>query len=131
MQGVAQQARRDLGMRLWRCVALALSTIAFAACAHHGLPDIGEEYGPAQLTVQNQYQLDYDVFVVTESGERWRLGTAPSMHTSTFEIPKAFVDGGSAHLHFLADPIGGTTPEEGEMVVVNPGDEIELTLAPY
>jgi hypothetical protein len=131
MQGVAQQAPRNAGARLWRCAALALITAALAACAHHGLPSIDEQYGPAQLTVENQYQLDYDIFVVTEAGQRWRLGTATGLHTSTFEIPKAFVDGGAAHLHFLADPIGGNTPEEGEMVVVNPGDEIQLTLAPY
>jgi hypothetical protein len=131
MQGVAQQATRSVGTWVRRCATLALSTAALVACAHHGLPDIGDEYGPAQLTVTNQYQLDYDVYVVTEAGQRWRLGLATGMHTSTFEIPKAFVDGGSAHLHFLADPVGGTNAEEGEMVVVNPGDEIELTLAPY
>jgi hypothetical protein len=131
MQGVAQQALRSAATRVWRYATLVLSTAALVACAHHGLPDTEEEYGPAQLTVQNQYQLDYDIFVVTEAGQKWRLGLATGNHTSTFEIPKAFVDGGSAHLHFLADPVGGTEPEEGEMVVVNPGDEIDLTLAPY
>lgn len=131
MQGVAQQALRSAGTRVWRYAVLVLGSAAFVGCAHHGLPEMDEEYGPAQLTVTNQYQLDYDIFVVTEAGQRWRLGLATGNHTSTFEIPKAFVDGGMAHLHFLADPVGGTQPEEGEMVVVNPGDEIELTLAPY
>jgi hypothetical protein len=131
MQGVAQQGPRSAGTQAWRCAALVLSTAALVACAHHGLPEADQEYGPAQLTVENQYQLDYDIFVVTEAGQRWRLGLATGNHTSTFEIPKAFVDGGAAHLHFLADPVGGTQPEEGEMVVVNPGDEIQLTLAPY
>jgi hypothetical protein len=90
-----------------------------------------EEYGPAQLTVENQETPDFDIYVVTDAGQRWRLGLATGLGTTTFEIPKSFVDGGAAHLHFVADPVGGTVPQVGEMVVVNPGDDIQLTIAPY
>jgi hypothetical protein len=90
-----------------------------------------EQAGPAELTVDNQEFPDADIFVVTEGGMRIRLGIATGHSVTSFEIPKSVVDGGAAHLYFIGDPIGGTTPEVGEMVIVNPGDEIELTLAPY
>lgn len=129
----ATQDRRKWGLTpaMRRCAAVVLILGASTACAHHISSDMDEDYGPAQLTVENQKPLDYDIYVVTDVGQSWRLGTATSLHTSTFEIPAAFVDGGAAHLHFLADPIGGDSAEVGEMVVVYPGDQIGLTIAPY
>ena len=112
--------------------ALLVATGAITACAgHHTNPEMEQQYGPAQLTVENQETPDFDIFVVTDAGQRWRLGLATGLGTTTFEIPKSFVDGGAAHLHFVADPVGGTAAEVGEMVVVNPGDDIQLTIAPY
>jgi len=111
--------------------ALATALIAPLACAHHSPSEMDEQYGPAQLTVENQEFPDFDIYVVTEAGMRLRLGLATGHATTSFEIPKTVVDGGAAHLSFIADPIGGVAPEVGEMVIVNPGDEIQLTLAPY
>jgi hypothetical protein len=111
---------------------LAAGTLAaIPACAHHAPQDTGEDFGPAQLTVENQEFPDFDIYVVTEAGMRLRLGLASGHATTTFDIPKTIVDGGAAHLHFIADPVGGQVPEVGEMVVVNPGDEVQLTIAPY
>ena len=132
MRGVAQWISRRAVAPAKCCAALALALAAGAACAgHHTAPEMEEQYGPAQLTVENQETPDFDIYVVTDAGMRFRLGMATGLGTSTFEIPKTFVDGGAAHLHFIADPIGGTVPEVGEMVVVNPGDDIQLTIAPY
>jgi hypothetical protein len=117
--------------RVGRVAAMGLLVVAPLACAHrHGL-DEGEQSGPAQLSVENQEFPDFDVFVVTDGGMRLRLGLATGHSTTTFEIPRSVVDGGSAHLHFIADPVGGQTPEVGELVIVNPGDQIQLTIAPY
>jgi len=102
-----------------------------AACAKHSPQEMAAQDGPAQLTVENQEFPDFDIYVVTEGGMRLRLGLATGHATTSFEIPRAVVDGGSAHLYFLADPVGGRVPEVGEMVIVNPGDEVQLTLAPY
>jgi len=119
-------------MRFTQIGAVAFVLLVPAACAHHPSPqDVGVTDGPAQLTVENQEFPDFDVYVVTEAGMQLRLGLATGHSTSTFEIPKAVVDGGAAHLHFIADPVGGQVPEVGEMIVVNPGDEVQLTIAPY
>ena len=123
---VPRGAKRAISQMLAACVLAALP-----ACAHHPAQDVGEDFGPAQLTVENQEFPDFDVYVVTEAGMRLRLGLATGHSTTTFDIPKTIVDGGAAHLHFIADPVGGQVPEVGEMVVVNPGDEIQLTIAPY
>jgi hypothetical protein len=111
--------------------AIACILLMPAACAHHSPTDMAMNDGPAQLTVDNQEFPDFDVYVVTEAGLQLRLGLATGHATSTFEIPKSMVDGGAAHLHFIADPVGGTAAEVGEMIVVNPGDDVELTIAPY
>jgi len=112
-------------------ILAAASLTALPACAHHAPQEVGEDFGPAQLTVENQEFPDFDIYVVTESGLRLRLGLATGHSTTTFDIPKTIVDGGAAHLHFIADPVAGQVPEVGEMVVVNPGDEVQLTIAPY
>jgi hypothetical protein len=114
-----------------RCTVAGLMMVAPVACAHHGPPELEEQRGPAQLTVENQEFPDFDIYVVTEGGLRLRLGLATGHATTTFEIPTTVVDGGAAHLHFIADPVAGQAAEVGEMVVVNPGDDIQLTLAPY
>jgi hypothetical protein len=126
-------ATRELGRaarRAGQIAAVALALMGPVACAHHG-PDEAEQVGPAQLSVENQEFLDFDVFVVTDAGMRLRLGLATGHSTTNLVIPRAVVDGGAAHLHFIADPVGGQAAEVGEMVVVNPGDLIELTIAPY
>jgi hypothetical protein len=122
---------RSAGARALRGAAMVAALVVPVACSHHSPPEMDEEFGPAQLTVENQEFPDFDIYVVTESGMRLRLGLASGHGTTTFEIPKAMVDGGAAHLHFIADPVGGQVPEVGEMVVVNPGDDIQLTIAPY
>ena len=132
MRGTAQRVSRTAVAGVGYLAALALAAGGITACAgHHQNPEMEEQYGPAQLTVENQETPDFDIYVVTDAGQRWRLGLATGLGTTTFEIPKAFVDGGAAHLHFVADPVGGTAAEVGEMVVVNPGDDIQLTIAPY
>lgn len=132
MRGTAQRVSRRAVARAEYWAALVLAACGIAACAsHHKNPEMEEQYGPAQLTVENQETPDFDIYVVTNAGQRWRLGLATGLGTTTFEIPKSFVDGGAAHLHFVADPVGGTAAEVGEMVVVNPGDDIQLTIAPY
>ena len=119
------------GARAGLTLAIVAALAAPLACSRHNPAEMDEAFGPAQLTVENQEFPDFDIYVVTEAGMRLRLGLATGHATTTFEIPKAVVDGGAAHLSFLADPVGGMTAEVGEMVIVNPGDEIQLTLAPY
>jgi hypothetical protein len=126
-------ATRGLGRAVCRVglmAAAALTLAAPVACAHHAGAE-EETVGPARLSVENQEFLDFDVFVVTDAGMRLRLGLATGHSTTDLEIPRAVVDGGAAHLHFIADPVGGNAAQVGEMVVVNPGDLIELTIAPY
>jgi hypothetical protein len=131
MRGVAQGKHSHPLTRAGRYAALALMVAGGGACSHHIASQMDEQDGPAQLTVDNQEFPDFDIFVVTEAGSRWRLGLATGNSVSTFEIPKAYVDGGAAHLHFIADPVGGQAAQVGEMVVVNPGDDVQLTIAPY
>ncbi|GEM_PF-1781157 len=117
------------GSMTWLAMALVGLPLV-VGCRRHG-PNEEIVAGPATLTVENQNFPDYDVYVITEAGQRLRLGIATGHSTATMEIPRSVVDGGSAHLHFLADPVGGRAAEVGEDVVVNPGDQIQLTIAPY
>ena len=114
--------------------ATVLGLLATSACSRHSVQEIESEAmlgGPATLVVENQEFPDFDIFVETEAGMKLRLGLATGHATTTFEIPKTVLDGGAAHLYFIADPVAGRAAEVGEMVVVNPGDEIGLTIAPY
>jgi hypothetical protein len=99
-------------------------------CAHNTPTPEGIR-GPADLTVENQDLLDYDIFVVTDAGMRLRLGMATAHGTTSMKVPESIVDGGAAHLYFEADPIGGFANQVGEEMVVYPGDQLGLTIAPY
>jgi len=115
-------------------IGALLTMLATTACSRHSVQEMESEAmlsGPATLVVENQEFPDFDIFVQTEAGMKFRLGLATGHATTTFEIPKTIIDGGSAHLYFIADPVAGRAAEVGEMVVVNPGDEIGLTIAPY
>lgn len=117
-------------MRAARSVVWLVAAVLIACATHNG-PVQDAVRGPADLAVENQDLLDYDIFVVTDAGMRLRLGMVVAHSKTSLKVPEAIVDGGAAHLYFEADPIGGFANQVGEEMVVYPGDQLGLTIAPY
>ena len=81
----------------------------------------------ATVKVENNGFLDADIFILPESGARFRLGTANGHSTTVLPIPPFAIPGLST-VRFLVDPIGGGRPTRSDQVTIEPGDEVTLVL---
>lgn len=81
------------------------------------------------LTVINQGFLDMDVFALPQDGPRVRIGTSNGNTTQHFDLPNYLVRT-SITMRFMMIPIGGNYAPRSQMIQVNPGDEVELTIPP-
>lgn len=82
--------------------------------------------GEVLVRVRNHNWADMTVYVV-RNGTRARLGTVTSMTESVFPVPRGF---GMAHadVQLLADPIGSNHGYRTDLILVSPGQTIDLTL---
>ena len=81
------------------------------------------------LTVINQAFLDMDVYALPQDGARIRIGTSTGNSTMHFDIP-SFLVRTSTTMRFLMVPIGGNYAPRSQLIQVNPGDEVDLTIPP-
>lgn len=123
-------------MRL-RSLALALSLVCLVGAGACSTSSSRGPNGaatavmpPTTLRVVNNGYLDMDVFAVRDAGQRIRLGTATGSSTTVLKIPADVLVGISTQLRFIADPIGGTRNSVSTSILVNPGDQVTLTIPP-
>jgi hypothetical protein len=132
--GNVQRAASGAARRVALCATwLVLLGAAPIACASSHHPSDNEPAVPGRghtrVRVENQRYLDMDIYAVYQS-QRIRLGTVSGGSSQVFELPRQFVNPGMP-IQFLASPIGGAAMPISEEVTVNPGDEINLVIAPY
>jgi hypothetical protein len=107
---------------------LAIFALALAAAACGGAKDVNGWASPGPpipatvVRVENNNWSDVNVYAV-RSGQRFRLGTVPSISERVFRLPAGFsIPGGEVEL--LVDPIGSSLTHSTGRIMFNPGDEI-------
>jgi hypothetical protein len=118
-----------------RQVSFGLALVAgmmVAACAPTISQGVGDELyeqvavGKTTLRVSNNSWADMNLFLLRGT-TRHRLGMVTSMNTTTFTIPEEALSAAS-DLRLYADPIGSIRGWSTQPLLVNPGQEISLTL---
>lgn len=130
---VSPRRGRTALTRMVTLVALTGALAAPVACMHRGErnpADDEQQAGPTTVQVVNQGFADMTIYVVSDAGQRIRLGLATGNSTQTFAIPRSMVNGGATPIRFLADPIGGTRSPVSDQLTVSPGDNVVLTIPP-
>lgn len=113
-----------------KLIGIAAVCAIFAACASlRGQKPINPR-DPTTVIVDNRAVLDMTVYIVRSSGERIRIGMAPSLAKTKLTIPAGIVSGATG-VRFLADPIGGSRGPVSEEITVLEGDEVTLMIPPY
>jgi hypothetical protein len=117
---------REEAMRIVATSRLAAGAILLAAiaCAPGNRTTRSSPRLGASVEVTNTSWYDVVVYSVG-SGPRWRLGMVGSLQTHTLRIPS-----NSLELRLLADPIGSAQVFLSDPIVVSPGQQVELTIAP-
>ena len=84
---------------------------------------------PVTLQVTNDNPQDVDVFVTSGSrSSRQRLGMVTSGQTQTFTVPSTVARASSFRL--IVHPIGGGGDYSTGALNINPGDQVDLHVAP-
>jgi len=91
--------------------------------------DQAEPIPKTHLTVTNQAFLDMDIYALPQDGARVRLGSVSGNSTEHLTIPDYLVRT-PITMRFLLIPIGGNYSPRSQLIQVNPGDEVELTIPP-
>lgn len=114
-----------------RVAPIVLLSLALAChSGRSGQPDDQAEPVPkTTLTVINQGFLDMDVYALPQDGARVRIGTSNGNTTQHFNLPTYLVRTPVA-MRFLMIPIGGNYAPRSQLIQVNPGDEVDLTIPP-
>lgn len=117
-------------MNIRRNLVIAAAALTATACAPaakqagSGAPS----RSTTTLIVMNNNWSDMAVYMV-RSSVRMRLGTVTAMGKGEFAIPNAYVAGVS-DLTVRADPLGSTDSYVSPPIMVFPGAQVELNLAP-
>jgi hypothetical protein len=114
-------------VRGWTIAAVAALTIDAAACATNHASGTASPRDVMIVTVNNSNYMDLDVFAV-RGRARARVGSVTGLSTATFRVPAEYAPDGN--LQLLIDPIGSNTTYTTETISVNPGQHVELTVAP-
>jgi hypothetical protein len=117
---------RSAVLRIMVLAAVVLS----GACASGR--STGELDGPdpadgALLQVRNQSTSDMRIYVVTEAGQRRRIGFVNGTSTATLRIPSIIV-GNGREIRFEADPMAGRATASSFSHYVRAGDTITITI---
>lgn len=113
-----------------RFISFAAICAIFAACASLGKQGPIAKGPDTTVVVDNRASLDMNIYIVRDGGQRIRLGTANALSTTKLTIPKGIILG-PTEVRFLADPIGSSHTPISEVITVNEGDEVGLTLPPF
>jgi hypothetical protein len=114
-------------VRDWIVAALAGLTIDAAACATNHASGAAMPREQMVVTVINSNYMDVDVYAV-RGRSRSRVGSVTGLSTATFNVPAEIAPDGN--LQLLIDPVGSSSTYTTETISVNPGQHVELTVAP-
>lgn len=112
-----------------KLISFAAICAIFAACASLGKQGPIAKGPDTIVVVDNRAFLDMNIYII-RGGQRIRLGTANALSTTKLTIPKGIILG-PTEVRFLADPIGSSHTPISEVITVNEGDEVGLTLPPF
>jgi hypothetical protein len=113
-------------------VATLVALIAtVAACSHNAKPgrDDNGLQPETRVRVENQAFLDMNVYVLSTTGGRTRLGTVTGNTTQEFVIP-AYIIGPANSIRMLTEPIGSSRAGVSSSLSVQPGQTVTLTIPP-
>lgn len=109
-----------------RSFALVLALALPAACSSPREPDTGATPMNVRTVVQVQNRNFYDMQIyAVRFGERQRLGLATGNQTTTFELPRNWLDTGGT-VQFVASPVGSDQVAWSQQLSVQPGDVVRL-----
>jgi len=112
--------------------AAGLVAAATAFGCSHGTRAVNEinmsSREPVTVQVTNSHVQDVNVFAVN-GGERLRLGLVTTGQTQNFQVPTSFTHGGT-DLQILVHPVGGGGDYLSGKLMVSPGEEVNLNVAP-
>jgi hypothetical protein len=99
-----------------------------AACAHYDAGSAGGELGSA-LFFTNESLDQADVYAVTMSGERIRIGTVQAGRTDTLLIPASITERGE-NVNVIARLVARSVVPQSGPLAIRPGDRLEMRLPP-
>jgi len=112
--------------------ALALLLLVGPACffGHKpaGRPAVDFREGEVALRVVNHTNLDVVIYLVHD-GVRTRVGSVTAASSTAFFLPVRSL-GQGREIRLFGDPIGERDHAETELIVVQPGQQVEWTLEP-
>lgn len=104
-------------------LVVVLSALGCALPGGRAAPESGptRASAPATIRVDNRSGFSLTVRVVTQDGNRRRLGTVGSFETAAFELPASVL---SAYTRFqlTADPTGSRVRYGSDPVIIRPGN---------
>jgi hypothetical protein len=107
-------------------VIFAVGVLTGCSASHKSAETAPTPEKQTLLSVDNRAFLDMTVYVLN-GPQRVRLGIAGGKTVTELTIP-AFLVRVPKPLRFLADPIGGGRTPLSEEIMVEPGDEVSLTI---
>jgi len=116
---------------VYRRICRLLAGLALAGCAGHSPSPSPEPWSPeAAITVSTENNRSDDVVVsLVRDGQRERLGLVTAQSRTSFLLPYGRV-ANSGRLALLVSPIGRARGYVTENLVLRPGSEVGLTVAP-
>mgnify|MGYP003579315678 CR=1 FL=1 len=112
-----------------RTLRIAVITLALVVGACASSSSTASEDPPTYIVVDNRSRFDMTIYVVRDNGQRIRIGRAPSVSEERLRIPSDLLFGLTS-LRFLADPLAGNRQPISNEIVIQPGEEITLTIPP-
>lgn len=106
--------------RRHRCGALVALLLVSTSCASTGTTrHTGDEAGAIRVVVDNGDWLDMSIFLESETGVRFRIGTVNGSASRTFVLRT--VPFGSGWFRLVGDPIGSSAIRRSEPMSIGPG----------
>jgi hypothetical protein len=78
------------------------------------------------LEVHNNSTLDMNIYAISDSGARDRIGTVTSLSDATFPLPTRLTT--MLDLRLAADPVGSNRTAFSDRVTIVPGDTVVLEI---
>ncbi len=118
----------------WSSIAAALSLVGLMAATTAFRPAATAAHqtgyrNPTVLRVENDGFTDRVMYVVSPDGMDQRLGTATAAVTTTFTIPRMFIQNMSP-VYFAAHRFAGFNWQWTEQTVVQRGDTVNVMIQP-
>ncbi len=109
--------------------AAMLAVALFLAACGGARRQPGTAQPETTVRIQNQAFLDHNIFVISDAGQRIRIGNVTGNSTAVLRIPASMIFGVTT-LRFLADPVGSQRTPVSDTIQVSPGDQVTLTIPP-